>query len=51
MSAAQLRAKFDENGAGVLSASECDRLASTIDRIEELDDVSVIVERSIHHHV
>ena len=47
MSAAQLRAKFDENGAGVLSATECDRLAAKIDDMENLDDVSTIVGLSI----
>lgn len=47
MSAAQLRAKFDENGAGVLSATECDRLAAEIDDMENLDDVSTIAGLSI----
>jgi 2-methylcitrate dehydratase PrpD len=51
MSAAQLRAKFTENAVGVLSAEEGDRLAAAIDRLEELDDVSEIVQRSIHTHV
>jgi 2-methylcitrate dehydratase PrpD len=51
MSAAQLRAKFDENANGVLSAAERDRLAVEIDDMESLDDVSTIVELSIHHHV
>jgi 2-methylcitrate dehydratase PrpD len=49
MSAAQLRAKFDENANGVLSAAERDRLAVEIDDMESLDDVSTIVELSIHH--
>jgi 2-methylcitrate dehydratase PrpD len=51
MTMAQLRAKFDENASGVLSASERDRLAAEIDQLEDLDDASVIVERAIHHHV
>ena len=51
MSAAQLRAKFDENANGVLSAAERDRLAVEIDDMESLDDVSTIVELSIHQHV
>jgi len=51
MSAAQLRAKFDENADGVLSAVERDRLATEIDRLDRLDDASAIVELSIHHHV
>jgi 2-methylcitrate dehydratase PrpD len=51
MSAAQLRAKFEENATGVLSKAERDRLAVEIDDMESLDDVSTIVELSIHHHV
>jgi 2-methylcitrate dehydratase PrpD len=51
MSAAQLRAKFEENATGVLSAAERDRLAVEIDDMESLDDVSTIVELSIHHNV
>jgi 2-methylcitrate dehydratase PrpD len=47
MSAAQLRAKFDENSGGVLSAAERDRLAVEIDDMESLDDVSTIVGLSI----
>jgi 2-methylcitrate dehydratase PrpD len=47
MSTAQLRAKFDENADGVLSASERDRLAAEIDDMESLDDVSTIVGLSI----
>lgn len=49
MTMAQLRAKFDENAGGVLSASERDRLAAEIDQLEDLDDASVIVERAIRH--
>jgi 2-methylcitrate dehydratase PrpD len=44
MHAAQLRAKFDDNAGGVLSAAERDRLAAEIDRLERLDDASEIVE-------
>ena len=47
MTAAQLRAKFDENAEGVLSAAQRDRLVDTITRLEELDDASVIVDASI----
>ena len=47
MTAAQLRAKFDENAEGVLSAAQRDRLADTIARLEDLDDASVIVDASI----
>jgi 2-methylcitrate dehydratase PrpD len=47
MTAAQLRAKFDENSSGVLSAAERDRLAVEIDDMESLDDVSTIVGLSI----
>ena len=51
MSAAQLRAKFEENANGVLSAAERERLAVEIDDMESLDDVRTIVELSIPHHV
>lgn len=47
MTTAELRAKFDENAAGILSAPERDRLAGAIDRIEELDDVSVLPALSV----
>ena len=47
MSAAQLRAKFDENAGGLLPASARDRLAEAIDRLDALDDASTIVERSV----
>jgi hypothetical protein len=50
MTMAQLRAKFDENATGVLSATERDRLAAEIDQLDDLNDASVIVERAIHHH-
>ena len=44
MSAAQLRAKFDENASGILSAAERDRLAEEIEQLHELDDAGSIVE-------
>jgi 2-methylcitrate dehydratase PrpD len=47
MSAAQLRAKFDENAGGVLAAAERDRLADEIDRLEQLDEASSVVEWAI----
>ena len=47
MNAAQLRAKFDDNAAGVLSAAERDRLAVEIGRLEDLDSASEIVEWSL----
>jgi len=49
MSAAQLRAKFDENANGVLSTAERDRLAAEIEDMENLDDVSTIAGLSIRH--
>jgi 2-methylcitrate dehydratase PrpD len=49
MTASQLRAKFDENAGGVLSAAERGRLADDIDRLEQLDDAGAIVERTIPH--
>ena len=44
MTAAQLRAKFDENASGMLSTSERSRLASEVDRLDQLDDASTIVQ-------
>ena len=49
MTAAQLRAKFDENASGMLSISERSRLASEIDRLDQLDDASTIVECATGH--
>jgi 2-methylcitrate dehydratase PrpD len=40
MSDAELRAKFDENASGFLSAPQRDRLAEQIQRLETLSDVS-----------
>jgi 2-methylcitrate dehydratase PrpD len=51
MTAAQLRAKFDENADGLLSAAQRDRLASTIDRLEQLDDAGTIVELTVATNV
>lgn len=47
MTTAQLRAKFDENAAGILSAPERSRLADEIDRLDHQDDASAIVEWSM----
>ena len=47
MSAGQIRAKFDENACGILTGAQRSRLADEVDRLEDLDDVSVIVERTI----
>ena len=47
MSASELRAKFDDNAGGALSASERDRLARHIGETENLPDVSALVGLSI----
>jgi 2-methylcitrate dehydratase PrpD len=47
MSVGELRAKFDENAAGVLSADERARCMDAIERLEELDDVSVLVDCAV----
>jgi 2-methylcitrate dehydratase PrpD len=47
MSASELRAKFDDNARGALSASERDRLARHIGETENLPDVSALVGLSI----
>jgi 2-methylcitrate dehydratase PrpD len=47
MSAEQLRAKFEENAAGILSAPERELLSGDIDRLDTLDDAGMIVERAI----
>jgi 2-methylcitrate dehydratase PrpD len=44
MSHADLRAKFDENASGFLSAEQRSRLAEEIDRLEQLPDASSIVD-------
>lgn len=43
MTPEELRAKFDENADGVLSAAESRRLADEIARLEDLPDASVLV--------
>jgi 2-methylcitrate dehydratase PrpD len=47
MTAGELRAKFDENAAGILTAAERDRLAGAVDGLEQLDDVGTLVGLSI----
>lgn len=42
MSEAELRAKFDDNAAGVLDARQRERLADAIADVERFDDVSVL---------
>jgi 2-methylcitrate dehydratase PrpD len=44
MSEAELRAKFDDNAGGFLSAAQRDRLAQEIARTENLPDVRTLVE-------
>ena len=44
MSEAELRAKFDENAGGFLSAAQRDRLAREIARTENLPDARTVVE-------
>ena len=44
MSEAELRAKFDDNASGFLSADQRDRLAQEIARIESLSDVRALVD-------
>jgi 2-methylcitrate dehydratase PrpD len=46
MSDAQLRAKFDDNSAALLSPAQRDRLAETIARLEQLEDASELVTLS-----
>ena len=47
MSLGELRAKFDDNAAGFLSAGERDRLANEIARTENLSDASTLVEFAV----
>jgi 2-methylcitrate dehydratase PrpD len=47
MSDAELRAKFDENGSGFLSADQRDRLADSIGRLEQLPSAKVLVDLAI----
>jgi 2-methylcitrate dehydratase PrpD len=44
MSDAELRAKFDDNAGGFLSANQRERLAQEISRTENLPDVRVLVD-------
>lgn len=47
MTAAQLRDKFTDNAGTVLGAERCARLANVIDRFDELDDVSAVIEATV----
>ena len=47
MSHDELRAKFDENASGFLSPAGRDRLASEIDRLEQVPDASVLAELAV----
>ena len=47
MTAGELRAKFDENAGGILSPAARERLAESIDGLERIDDVSMLVGLSI----
>jgi 2-methylcitrate dehydratase PrpD len=42
----ELRAKFEENAGGFLSAASCDQVADRIQRLEALPDAKVLVELS-----
>jgi len=50
MTEAELRAKFDDNAAGVLDATQREHLASAISDIERLDDASVISGLTVPTH-
>jgi 2-methylcitrate dehydratase PrpD len=47
MSAAELRAKFDDNAGDLLDAAARDRLAATIERTENLEDASVLAALAV----
>ena len=47
MSEAELRAKFDDNASGFLSAAQRDRLAQEIARAENLPDVRTLVDLTV----
>jgi 2-methylcitrate dehydratase PrpD len=47
MSQSELRAKFDDNASGMLTAEECDRLAHEIGQTENLSSVSALVGLAI----
>lgn len=42
----ELRAKFDDNASGLLSAEQRDRLTSEIDRLEALDNAGTLLDLS-----
>jgi hypothetical protein len=44
MSDAEIRAKFDDNAGGFLSAAQRDQLAQTIARTEQLADARVLMD-------
>jgi 2-methylcitrate dehydratase PrpD len=48
MSEAELRAKFDDNAGGFLSAAQRDRLAREIARTESLRDVTTLVDLTMN---
>ena len=43
----ELRAKFDDNASGFLSAEQRDRLAETIDRLETLPNANALVTGAV----
>ena len=47
MTAGELQAKFDENAAGILSRDARARVIETIDRLEQVEDVSTLVDASV----
>jgi 2-methylcitrate dehydratase PrpD len=44
MTYSELRAKFDDNSSAFLSASQRDRLADTIQKLDELQDASTLLD-------
>jgi 2-methylcitrate dehydratase PrpD len=44
MSYSELRAKFDDNSGAFLSAAQRDRLADTIQTLDELEDASILLD-------
>jgi 2-methylcitrate dehydratase PrpD len=50
MDEAELRAKFDDNARGFLSAVQRDRLAQEVGRAENLPDARVLVDLTSHQH-
>jgi hypothetical protein len=43
----ELRAKFDDNAAGFLASDERARLVETMERLEDLNDVSTLVDATV----